>query len=148
MIVSGRLKKLTFFDITDNHVADLPVTFSSCLTLTTVVLDGNHFTAIPECLTYLRNLEVHLFDAFKIFYCIRHSKSVVVVGQVLSMNDNRLDEIPPDLCYLQSLTYLSLARNRIEFLNATVCKIHSIQVLDLRGNHMTNLPPEVSGDLL
>ena len=60
------------------------------------------------------------------------------------MNDNLITEVPDDICFVQNMEVFSLARNRILFLNPIVCKIHSIQMLDLRGNHMTNLPQEVS----
>jgi len=110
----------------NNELNCLPATFSSLVSLQTMVVNNNLIDVLPANLSRLTSLR-----SFDISYnCLRH----------LGLPDNGLHQ-------LSSLTSLEAKMNEIAELSvpglAGTCMFEGLEVLNLKGNKLLSLPQEV-----
>ncbi|MCH8043954.1 MAG: leucine-rich repeat domain-containing protein [Planctomycetes bacterium] len=61
----------------------------------------------------------------------------------LSLNGNQLTSLPPEIGQLTSLTHLGLFGNRLTSLPPQIGKLSRLNILYLDGNQLEHLPPEI-----
>ncbi|KOO22124.1 leucine rich repeat -containing protein, partial [Chrysochromulina tobinii] len=70
------------------------------------------------------------------------------VGQLhnlktITINNNRLETLHDDICFLRHLKRLSVRSNKLLELPYNIGKLESLESLDLKGNRLTYLPPSI-----
>ncbi|MCC5653179.1 leucine-rich repeat domain-containing protein [Nostoc sp. XA013] len=65
-------------------------------------------------------------------------------AKVLSLDNNQLSSLPPEISQLSSLTTLSLDNNQLSSLPPEISQLSSLTTLDLNDNQLSSLPPEIS----
>jgi Leucine-rich repeat (LRR) protein len=61
----------------------------------------------------------------------------------LTLNDNSLTAVPPELFKCKKLTDLEIANNTLTSLPAAIGNLSHVRLLDLRNNQLDNLPPAI-----
>jgi hypothetical protein len=103
------------FDIAGQFLRQLPPVLWYTQSLTTMVLDSNLFTEVPQAIAHMPNL-VHL-----------------------SMGNNRLVELPDWMAHCQKLTTLQLGDNLIAAMPAVVWQLPRLRSLGLENNHFLHI---------
>ncbi|RVE74987.1 hypothetical protein OJAV_G00027490 [Oryzias javanicus] len=157
-------------DFSDNRLTELPSYLFQLEALTAMKLSGNLITALPaasswKC-TQLKSLDLSRnqlgrFDAepktrrlaFLSAWSRREADPVNPVEfprilrnslEVLLLNHNQLDCVPPSLCGLHSLTELYLSSNPgIRELPVELGQLSNLWQLDIEDLSITNVPQEV-----
>ncbi|MEH2138221.1 COR domain-containing protein [Nostoc sp.] len=62
----------------------------------------------------------------------------------LSLSNNQLSSLPPEISQLSSLTELSLSNNQLSSLPPEISQLSSLTELSLSNNQLSSLPPEIS----
>jgi Leucine-rich repeat (LRR) protein len=114
-------RSVTAIDLGQNIIETVLPSIKHCSSLTSLCLDSNYLTALPE--------EMFLLSA------LRH----------LNLAQNNLLVVPPEVGMLTSLKYLCIARNHIEQLCQEVGLLQSLTTLDASSNAIANLPNELFG---
>ncbi|XP_024117548.1 leucine-rich repeat serine/threonine-protein kinase 1 isoform X3 [Oryzias melastigma] len=157
-------------DFSDNRLTELPSYLFQLEALTAMKLSGNLITALPaasswKC-TQLKSLDLSKNQlgrsdvghksrrmAFLSAWSRREADPVNPVEfprilrnslEVLFLNDNQLDCVPPSLCGLHSLTELYLSSNPgIRELPVELGQLSNLWQLDIEDLSITNVPQEV-----
>ncbi|MDJ0731003.1 MAG: COR domain-containing protein [Crocosphaera sp.] len=64
--------------------------------------------------------------------------------KILSLNNNQISNIPPEIAQLNSLQKLSLDNNQISSIPPEIAQLNSLQRLSLSDNQISNIPPEIA----
>ncbi|KAF5301199.1 hypothetical protein FQR65_LT08934 [Abscondita terminalis] len=103
--------KLQFLDVSKNAIGDLPCNLSNLLWMREIVLSNNRFRKIPECVYGMQALEI------------------------LQVSDNQLSDINIEgLKNLKRLATLSLSNNSINYVPPELGNLKQLRNLELMGN--------------
>ena len=61
----------------------------------------------------------------------------------LTLNNNRIESLPEEICFIRSLKRLAVRYNRLLELPAAVGQLESLESLDLKNNRLTYLPASI-----
>ena len=110
--------KLRHLDLSSNAISVCESSISGYLDLQECFLQDNSIDTFPSCVLSARDL------------------------LVLDLSNNRITEVPDDICHLRCLTRLSMNGNKLEALpQAFGMTLGGLVTLDLRKNQLTSLPP-------
>lgn len=108
-------------------------------------LYGQNLKVISQDISKLINLrklniggnpELDLKTTFKLLSTI---KSL----EWLSIEDNKLKNMPVEISMLVNLKYLNASGNKLKKLPNEICSLTNLEVLDLYGNHLIKLPDNI-----
>lgn len=111
------------------------------------VLDlyGQNLKVIPQDISKLINLrnlniggnpELDLKTTFKLLSTIKSLES-------LSIEDNKLKNIPAEISMLGNLKHLNASGNKLKKLPNEICSLTNLEILDLYDNHIKKLPDNI-----
>uniref|UniRef100_A0A4W3GMS8 Scribble planar cell polarity protein n=1 Tax=Callorhinchus milii TaxID=7868 RepID=A0A4W3GMS8_CALMI len=101
-LYTGQLKQLSILKVDQNRLSHLPETLGDCGNLTELILTENLLTCLPKSLGRLKKLTNLNVD--------RNRLSL----NVLSLRDNRLTHLPPQLANAAEIHVLDVAGNRLQ----------------------------------
>lgn len=125
------------------RLAWLPNSFSQLQKLTSLDLQRNRFTAIPDCVFELKSLTILLLQKNRITTI---SPKIGQCTQLVSLNlsYNRLQHLPIEMKECRSLQHLLLSVNTIQALPAVLCESWTnLLNLDLHTNDLKVLPAQL-----
>ncbi|CAJ0564046.1 unnamed protein product, partial [Mesorhabditis spiculigera] len=155
-------KNVTFLDLSNNQLVELPKEISALTSIRTLIarnnlleelpgtmaalvemeslnLAGNRLTAFPTpCLNMprLRQLQLGANEIPE----IPHGIGSLVSLELLYLGGNRLVEIPATIGLLGLLSNLNLSDNLLESLPSTVAELQELEILSLHNNRIRTLP--------
>ncbi|XP_059485503.1 leucine-rich repeat-containing protein 40-like [Neocloeon triangulifer] len=115
----GELKKLEIFRAEHNNITDIP-DFMGCSSLREIHLSGNCISELSE-------------SALEALEQVR----------VLSLRDNKLENIPEEVSYLKNLIRLDIGNNGIRELPPCLSLLPHLSTLTLDGNPLKTLRTDV-----
>ncbi|MEM9946638.1 MAG: COR domain-containing protein, partial [Cyanobacteria bacterium P01_D01_bin.36] len=116
----AQLSNLTTLYLNSNQITEIPEAIAQLSNLTTLYLFSNQITEIPEAIAQLSNLTT------------------------LYLDSNQITEIPEAIAQLSNLTELYLESNKIEEVPASLAQLPKLKKLDLRKNRLS-ISPEILG---
>lgn len=153
------MKNLRTLNLRFNRIAHLK---SNSSTLQNLFLTDNRIAAFEDSLPKLRTLELQenpitsigftSIDSTKLSFptnmtslSLSKAKLASVPGDLfknlpylekLELNENNLSRLPVEITYLTKLVYLSVARNKLEFLPTEFSSLKSLRSLDIHSNNV------------
>lgn len=125
----------------NNHIKDLPVSFSKLNSLEYLNLSNNKFTFIPKVFANAVKLQELHFDSNSI------DELINITGisslQVLNLSKNKIDFIPDEIVNLEKLQLLDLSYNNLQEFPLEFCRMKSLVSLDLSFNLVKNIPSDI-----
>ena len=129
---------LEILDLSDNHISELPATFSQLKKLKIVFFARNQFTEFP---TVLANCPVLSMIGFK-------SNPMETVAENafpstlkwLILTDNKIEKLPKSIGDCQFLQKCGLAGNQLEELPAEMAKCKNLELLRISANLIPTIP--------
>ncbi|KAD4178959.1 hypothetical protein E3N88_27550 [Mikania micrantha] len=159
---------ITKVDLSRNSIEDLPIQFSSCASLETLILSRNKIkewpTAIMESLHNLVCLKLDynplrqiLSDGFQVASklqvldlsgnagCLPENPgfSFLMQLQELYLRRMQISEIRADIISLPKLRILDMSQNSLQLVPEGIKNATSLQELHLSDNNISTLPPEL-----
>ena len=116
----GQLTNLTTLDLNHNQLSELPAEIGQLADLTTLDLSYNQLSELPAEIIQLANLTT------------------------LDLNHNQLSELPTEITQLTNLTTLVLNQNQLSELPAEITQLANLKTLYLNHNQLSELPAEIT----
>ncbi|XP_076636739.1 uncharacterized protein LOC143349394 [Colletes latitarsis] len=138
------LANLTYLNLSNNRLSDLPDSLNLLERLTYLNLGYNKFVCVPNVvgkLTSLKTLKAHQNSII----CCTNSLETLSNLESLDLSSNQLSDLPSSCASLIRLKSLRLAKNRFEKIPDCVTNgMPSLQIFDFSQNlhSMINVPPK------
>ncbi|XP_046497797.1 leucine-rich repeat-containing protein 69 [Equus quagga] len=138
-----KLPGLKTLDLQNNRIPKVCPEISTLTQLTSLNLGNNLLEEVPEEMKYLTSLKkLHLFGnrihRFASGACDGLQNLIL-----LSLNNNQLTWIPPEVSRLKSLTYLSINHNWLASIPRELCFLKNLSELQLNYNQLICIPEEI-----
>lgn len=163
--VVGRLANLTFLDLRNNHLTDLPPGIAGLLRLQNLNLDGNKFVEIPAVVWQLTQLR-HLVMCHNELRAVPDEIAQLANLRHFDLSGNPLAHLSPEIekltrleqLYLlntipmtfpdvvgrmESLRVLSVSSNRYGVFPDAIAKLTRLEELDMKVNQLAALPDTI-----
>jgi hypothetical protein len=136
--VYGLADTLEVLNLSDNQLNTLPHELSCLKRLKVVFCSGNPFTHLPEVLGDCAALEMVGFKACR----LSHVPAAALPPQLrwLTLTDNAIENLPPELARRPALQKLMLAGNRLSDLPDGLAGAQRLELVRLSANRFTRLP--------
>lgn len=165
------LTNLKVLILKDNQISFIPNSISQLTNLKEITLDGNAFKDdIETSLTNLSNLKsleriwvdrnsISLISMNSNLSCLERfsicqnklTEFGGIVGwnslQILFLNDNNIELIPPEIKYLTNLKKLNLNNNKIRFIPFEISELKKLRELQMKDNIIEGIPVSI-GELI
>jgi Leucine-rich repeat (LRR) protein len=162
----GNLASLEFLNFMWNRLTELPEIFTTMKNLKMLLLGWNRIQKLPTSFHTLRGLE-HLdlsYNRLSSFPNLPNFDQLVYLNlegnimssldfnidlvklpnlMVLNLKGNRLFEVPPAICEMETLEVLNLEGNRISRLPENMCHLDRLKELSIQNNPIS----EISGTM-
>lgn len=136
------LEILQKLDLHGNQLTTLSDAFQKLKELVRIILTNNKLTELPNSIGQLVNLiELHLSDNF--LKILPDSIGNLSNLSQLTVDANELTQLPSSLQNLEKLNFCNFSHNEIQDF-PTVLKNTDISSLYFSGNHLTEIPDEIS----
>jgi Leucine-rich repeat (LRR) protein len=112
------LRNLVLLILSNNQLETIP-SLSNCASLTSLYINDNRLTALPEGIDTLTQLEV------------------------INASGNELTYLPENIGQLTNIRELKLSRNKLSSLPASFVGLSGLIYLELNYNEFTNIPDEI-----
>lgn len=136
--VYGLADTLEVLNLSDNQLTTLPHDLPRLHRLKVVFCSGNPFTHLPEVLSGCPALEMVGFKACQLTHV--PGASLPPTLRWLTLTDNRLAQLPPELGQRPALQKLMLAGNRLTGLPDTLAGAQRLELMRLSANRLGSLP--------
>jgi internalin A len=139
----GMLSSLQELNLGENQLTALPHEIGNLVSLQRLCLQGNQLTELPSEIGNLTNLkdldlERNNFAEFPLVV------STLQLLEKLGLGHNEyLSSIPPEICKLDRLEYITLDHNSLVDLPSEIGQLSKLKHLDLHHNRLALLPPEI-----
>nr|XP_023504440.1 leucine-rich repeat-containing protein 69 isoform X4 [Equus caballus] len=138
-----KLPGLKTLDLQNNRIPKVCPEISTLTQLTSLNLGNNLLEEVPEEMKYLTSLKkLHLFGnrihRFASGACDGLQNLIL-----LSLNNNQLTWIPPEVSRLKSLTYLSINHNWLASIPRELCFLKNLSELQLNYNQLICIAEEI-----
>ena len=129
---------LEVLNLSDNQLDHLPHDLSHLHRLKVIFCSGNPFTHLPEVLGDCQALEMVGFKACR----LQHVPGAGLPPQLrwLTLTDNAIEHLPPELGQRPALQKLMLAGNRLSSLPDSLAGAQRLELIRLSANRFTRLP--------
>eukprot|EP00039_Didymoeca_costata_P022536 m.4701 g.4701 ORF g.4701 m.4701 type:complete len:497 (+) comp3069_c0_seq2:108-1598(+) len=133
---------LTSLKILSHELIEAPKPIFKLANLVSLDLSKNKLTSIPEAIADLKclasvNISDNQLTCFPQEMCTSSMR-------FLDLSQNKINEIPNQICKMSSLSTLYLQKNRISFVPRGIRELKSLQNLKLSNNTIKFLPAELS----
>lgn len=129
---------LEVLNLSDNQLTHLPHDLPRLHRLKVVFCSGNPFTHLPEVLGDCPALEMVGFKACRLQHV--PGASLPPGLRWLTLTDNAISHLPPELGQRPALEKLMLAGNRLTALPGSLAGAQQLALMRLSANHFTRLP--------
>jgi hypothetical protein len=129
---------LEILDLSNNALSSLPDDFSCLTRLRILFCNHNQFKALPAILGQCPQLSMISFRANQIEQL--SAAALPVKLRWLTLTDNRLSELPPELGRCFSLQKLMLAGNQLTHLPDSLANCIHLELMRLSVNQLVELP--------
>ena len=136
--VYGLADTLEVLNLSDNRLYALPNDLSRLKRLKVIFCSGNPFTRLPEVLGDCPLLEMVGFKACQLTQV--PGASLPPALRWLTLTDNAIDHLPPELAQRPALQKLMLAGNRLSALPDGLAGAQRLELVRLSANRFTRLP--------
>ena len=120
-----------------NRLTSLPPTFFGLTSLTSLGLEENNITELPEELGTL--LLLLLLLLLEPALTINKTGNLVEVSELL-LRRNRISKLPDSWNFLENLKNLDLSSNRLTELPPSIGGLKNLHTLFIQHNQITSLP--------
>jgi len=136
--VYGLADTLEVLNLSNNRLTDLPHDLPRLHRLKVVFCSDNPFTHLPEVLGECPALEMVGFKACS----LQHVPGAALPPKLrwLTLTDNAIEHMPPELGQRPALQKLMLAGNRLSALPDTLARAPNLELLRVSANRFTQLP--------
>lgn len=134
-----------FLDYSNRQVDDIPdevLCGALECRVHTMKLNRNYFTTIPTRLKDFLHLLVELDLSYNRLCDLPSFIGYSPHLQVLDIQDNQLNSLPPEMVNLKQLLKLNISHNRFSILPEVVYNMPWLEMLFAANNHINNLDPE------
>ncbi|XP_022231872.2 LOW QUALITY PROTEIN: leucine-rich repeat-containing protein 40 [Drosophila obscura] len=161
----GFLVRLTALLLPYNHIKDLPPDLVNMRSLQRVDLMQNDLTCLPEDMGLLRKLqflyiqhndilelsdfegnealiELHASNNYIVNIPIRMCENLPHL-KVLDLRDNKITELPDELCLLRNLNRLDVSNNTIDTLPVSLSALAHLISLQVEGNPIKSIRRDI-----
>ncbi|SPP80314.1 blast:Leucine-rich repeat-containing protein 40 [Drosophila guanche] len=161
----GFLVRLTALLLPHNHIKDLPPDLVNMRSLQRVDLMQNDLTCLPEDMGLLRKLqflyiqhndilelsdfegnealtELHASNNYIEKIPIRMCENLPHL-KVLDLRDNKISELPDELCLLRNLNRLDVSNNSIDTLPVSLSSLAHLISLQVEGNPIKSIRRDI-----
>uniref|UniRef100_A0A8C9VEY8 Leucine rich repeat containing 7 n=1 Tax=Scleropages formosus TaxID=113540 RepID=A0A8C9VEY8_SCLFO len=158
----GKLKHLTYLDLSKNRLESLDMNISGCEALEDLLLSSNMLQQLPDSIGMLKKLTTLKVDENQLTSLPNTIGSLSLLEE-FDCSSNELQSLPPAIGYLHNLrtfaadenflldlpreigscknvTVMSLRSNKLEFLPEEIGQMTKLRVLNLSDNRLKNLP--------
>ena len=136
--VYGLADTLEVLNLSDNRLDHLPPDLPRLKRLKVIFCSGNPFTRLPEVLGDCPALEMVGFKACQLTQV--PGASLPPTLRWLTLTDNAIDHLPPELAQRPALQKLMLAGNRLSALPEDLAGAPRLELVRLSANRFTRLP--------
>lgn len=133
---------LEVLNLSDNLLTSLPDNLSRLHRLKVIFCSGNPFICLPEVLGDCAGLDMVGFRACGMQFI--PAAALPPRLRWLTLTDNALSNLPPELGERPALQKLMLAGNRLEALPDSLLQLSQLELLRLSANRLTQVPPWLS----
>lgn len=110
---------------------------------TTIILEGNVISSIPESISALSRTLTHLNMNVNKLNTLPPAIGSLKALTVLELHNNALISIPPDIAGCISLTTLDISNNKLMALPESMFDLPRLESLDVSSNILTSIPPQI-----
>ncbi|XP_048451191.1 erbin isoform X4 [Rhincodon typus] len=158
----GKLKQLTYLDVSKNNVEMIDDAISGCENLQDLLLSSNVLQQLPETIGSLKKLTALKVDENQLlslpdsvgglacleeFDCSFNEIEALppTVGQLenqrtFAADHNFISELPSEIGNWKNVTVLFLHSNKLEYLPEEMGEMQKLKVINLSDNRLKNLP--------
>lgn len=129
---------LTFLNLSDNHLSELPPEFSQLTQLKIVFFNNNNFEAFPTVLAQCPQLSMVSFKNNRIKTIEPQALSPTVRWLILT--NNQLTALPTTIGQLSKLQKLMLAGNQLSSIPSALANCQNLELIRLSANRLAALP--------
>ena len=140
----GTLTALTYLDISDNNIVDLPESLKNLTRLSFLYLYNNKITDLPSWIGVFRGL-IRLDLPGNSLTTIPSSVAELTGIKYLDLSDNKLTAIPTGVAELTAIKELDLSNNELTVIPDWLLDLPSLEELSLADNpKLVSPPPEIA----
>ncbi|XP_033162811.1 leucine-rich repeat-containing protein 40 isoform X3 [Drosophila mauritiana] len=161
----GFLVRLTALLLPNNHIKELPPDLVNMRSLQKIDLMHNDLTSLPEDMGLLRKLEcLYLqhndilelpeFEGNEALSELHASNNFIKIIpkamcsnlphlKILDLRDNKITELPDELCLLRNLNRLDVSNNTISVLPVTLSSLAHLISLQVEGNPIKTIRRDI-----
>ncbi|ELR25601.1 RasGEF domain containing protein [Acanthamoeba castellanii str. Neff] len=141
------LPSLTYLNFSDNSLAQIPreLNLASCTRLKKVLLGSNRLTSLPPTffgLTSLTSLGLEENNITELPEELVNKIGNLVEVSELLLRRNRISKLPDSWNFLENLKNLDLSSNRLTELPPSIGGLKNLHTLFIQHNQITSLPDE------
>ncbi|XP_071800263.1 leucine-rich repeat-containing protein 40-like [Asterias amurensis] len=138
----GLLKAVRILEASNNKLPEIPTEVGDMKSLEQLYLQHNVLTALPLLRACISLKELHAGNNRIVVLSPDHLEHLTTVN-VMSMRDNKLNEIPDEIINVRSLQRLDLTNNNISSLPNKLGTLTSLKSLVLEGNPMRGIRRDI-----
>ena len=129
---------LEILDLSGNQLSSLPDDLDQLTKLKVIFCSQNQFTELPAVLGRCQSLSMIGFKANK----IRHVPATSLPAKLrwLTLTDNEIEALPPEIGACRYLQKLMLAGNRLQALPETLVNCQRLELIRIAANQLHTFP--------
>lgn len=142
----GKYTRMTHLNLSTNALIELPSELSSLVALRELNIAANSFKTFPEVvfkLTTLRFLDLSQNPSIFATDAFKRLSDLVKLGS-LTLNNNKLEELPMEFASLRRLWKLQISSNKFEFVPEVIFNLRRLRWLFLGDNPIIALPDSIT----
>ncbi|XP_009861397.2 leucine-rich repeat-containing protein 40-like [Ciona intestinalis] len=134
----GCFSQLGHLDLSGNAISALPDELAECISLREINMSYNLFTVMPGSIFKLKNLEVLVADNNQMTKIDVASLKLLAQLSTLSLQNNSINEVPPELGLFTSITTLKLEGNLFRVPRQNVLQKGTLALMDYLRSRLPN----------
>lgn len=131
-------ESLTFLNLSNNQLSQLPANFSKLKHLEIVFFNNNNFQQFPTVLAECPALSMISFKGNQIEEIVAEALSPTLRWLILT--NNKIELLPDSIGQLPRLQKLMLAGNQLRALPGQLSQCHNLDLIRLSANQLQHLP--------
>jgi Leucine-rich repeat (LRR) protein len=134
---------VTTLNLNDNQLTTLPDSIGNLTNLEKLILDNNQLTTLPNSIGNLTNLETLFLDNNQLTTTLPDSIENLTNLEDLYLDNNQLTILPDSIGNLTNLETLDLKHNQLTILPDSIGNLTNLEFLYLNHNQLTILPDSI-----